>query len=243
MPPAPGLLDSEIVSGFLGGLPKFRPGALGLFLLTVAFTAIVGDQPLGDALRLQPGALMSGGGFWQPLTANFVFPFDSVGFILGTLFTQWIFGSQLESFWGTRKYLTLVLGCGIGGFLVYALVSPYIDALPHGGSTAMDVATLTAFGIVFGKREMSLFGAVSLKARTIAIILVAINVLGPLARGVAWPLAIPWVVAIAGSWLATAQPWRRGGTERRSSSSAPRSPQKKRAKASHLKVVKDDLPN
>jgi membrane associated rhomboid family serine protease len=242
---ASGLLDSSQVSGFLGNLPKFRPGALALFGLTVAATAIIGDQPLGDALRLQPGALMSGAGLWQPFTANFVFPAASVGFILGSLFIQWLFGSELEGFWGTRKYVTLVLGCGTAGFLVYALLSPFIPAVPHGGSTAMDVATLTAFGLVYGSRQMSMFGAVTFKARTLAIVLVAINTLVPLLRGAPWPLAIPWIVAIAGGWLVTAQPWRRGG--RSGSSSTPRSPQKKpsrgRAKPSHLKVVKDDLPN
>jgi hypothetical protein len=135
-----------------------------------------------------------------------------------------------------------VLGCGTAGFLVYALVSPYVPAVPHGGSTAIDVATLTAFGFVYGSRPMSMFGAVAFKARTLAIVLIAINTLVPLARGAPWPLAIPWIVAIAGGWLATTQPWRRGGTQGRSSS-APRSTHKKRAKPSHLKVVKDDLPN
>lgn len=231
------------MSGFLGNLPKFRPGALALVVLTIAATAIVGDQPLGDALRLHPGALVSGGGLWQPITANFVFPATSVGFVIGTLLIQWFVGSQLEGFWGTRKYVTLVLGCGIAGFLVYALVSPYVPAVVHGGSTAMDVAALTAFGVVYGAREMPLFGAVVLKARTIAMILIFINAVVPILRGQPWPLAIPWFVAIAGGWLATAQPWRRGGTARRSSSSTPRSAPKKRAKPSHLKVVKDDLPN
>lgn len=229
----------------MSGLPKFHRGALALFGLTVAATALVGDQPLGDALRLNPGALLVGEGFWQPLTANFVFPADSVGLVIGCLFVQWFIGSRLEEFWGTRKYLTLLIGCGTAGFLVYALLSPWLPSFPHGGSLAMDLAAVTAFGIVFGKRELSLVGAVTLKARTLAIILVVVSVLGPLARGAPWPFVIPWIVAIAGSWLATTQPWRRGVTGGGGSSRAAQKKAKPRAKAkpSHLHVVKDDLPN
>jgi len=228
------------VSGFFSALPKFHRGALTLFLLTVAATAGIGDQPLGALLRLQPGALLGDGAAWQPLTANFVFPADAVGLVIGTLFMQWFIGSPLEGFWGTRKYVTLVLGCGTAGYLAYALLSQWLPAVVHGGSTGMDLAAVTAFGIVYGKRELSLMGAVSVRARTLAIILVVLGLVGPLARGAAWPVVIPWLVAIAGAYLVTAQPWRRGGGTGSTSR-----PAKKRAKAksSHLRVVKPDLPN
>ena len=233
----------------LSGLPKFHRGALALFLLTVAGTALVGDQPLGDALRLQPGALLSGAGLWQPLTANFVFPVDSVGLILGSLFMQWFIGSRLEGFWGTRKYVTLVLGCGFAGYLVYALLSPWLPAVVHGGSTAVDLAAVTAFGVVYGRQELSLVGAVTLRGRTLAMILIALGVLGPLARGAPWPLVIPWLVGVAGAYLVTAQPWKRRdangggrGGGGRGGSNRPAKP-RERAKPSHLRVVKDGLPN
>lgn len=230
------------MSRFLSGLPKFNRGALALFVLTVAATALVGDQPLGEALRLHPGALVTGAGIWQPLTANFVFPADAVGLVLGTLFLQWFVGSQLEEFWGTRKYVTLVLGCGTAGYLVYALVSPWLPQVVHGGSTAMDLAAITAFGIVAGKRQLSLLGAVTLQARTLAMILVALGVLGPLARGAQWPVVIPWLVSIVGAWLTTTQPWRRGNTGGGGRSA--QTPSKRpKAKPSHLRVVKDELPN
>lgn len=220
-------------------LPRFHKGALGLFLLTVALTAFVSDMPVGEQLRVEPGAIFSGGGLWQPITANFVFPGTDIGLLLGTFFAQWLVGSELEAFWGTRRYVTLVLGCGIAGYLVYALLEPVIPGLmPHGGSNAMDAAALAAFGVVFGKRELDIFGVINMRARTLAWIFLPVMMIGPILRGTPWPVVIPWLVASAGAFLVTLQPWRARGD-----GTTPKRP-KPKGKASHLRVVKgEDLLN
>jgi membrane associated rhomboid family serine protease len=217
-------------------LPKFHRGALGIFAVTALVTAIVGDQALAEHLRLQPGQLLSGRGLWQPFTANFVFPEGDAGFLIGTFLIQWFFGSQLEGFWGTRRYLVLVLSCGTLGYLAYALLSPVLPAVPHGGSTAMDLAALTAYGVVFGTRMMSMMGAVTIRARTLAAILVGVSVIAPLLRGAPWPIVVPWLVAIGGALLVATQPWRRAGDSGRVT--RPKSKGKTRAK--HLRVVDRD---
>ncbi|MBX7084078.1 MAG: rhomboid family intramembrane serine protease [Nannocystaceae bacterium] len=218
-------------------LPRFGKGSLALLLLTLAATAILSDQPLGTALRLQPGSLLRGEGVWQPLTANFVYPGDGVGLVIGTLFVQWFFGSPLEAFWGTRRYLVLMIGAGTAGYLVYALLAPVLPPVEHGGSNAMDLAALTAFAVVFGKQELSLLGAVNMRGRTLAGILVVLGVVGPLGRGAQWPVVVPWLVSIAIALLVTLQPWRgrgEGGGGRK----------RAKAKPSHLRVVpKDELLN
>lgn len=217
-------------------LPKFSRGALALVVVTVLVTALLGDRPIATELRLQPEWLLAGRGVWQPLTANFVFPDGGAGLVIGTVLAQWFFGSQLESFWGTRRYLLFALGCGTAGYLAYALVSPFIPAIEHGGSSAMDLATLTAFGVVYGKRTLSMLGAVSIRARTLAAILVGLGVIAPLLRGAPWPIVVPWLVAIAGALLVTLQPWRRTGDSGRVT--RPKSKGKTRAK--HLRVVDRD---
>lgn len=219
-------------------LPRFERGALALFALTLALTALVGDQPIGAMLRVQPGALLHGGGLWQPLTANFVFPGDSVGLVIGTLFSQWLFGSDLERFWGTRRYLTLVVGAGTAGYLVYALLSPWLPELEHGGSSGFDLAAIAAYGVVFGKRELTLFGAANFRGRTLAIILVLLGLVGPVLRGASWATPIPWVISVAIAVLVTTQPWRGRGDR----DGSPRKP-KRKSKATHLKVVPKELLN
>ncbi len=219
------------------GLPKFRRGAFALFLVTVLASALLADQALGRALLLHPGAIWSGQGLWQPITANFIFPDGGVGLVLGTLFIQWFLGSELEGFWGTRKYVALVVGCGVAGHLVSVLLAPLLPtvaSLPVGGSTAMDLAAVTAFGVVFGKRGLRLFGALPLTARGLAWLIGGVTIVSPLARGAPWPVLVPWLVAILGALLVTTQPWRRlrdSGKLRGSRATK---------KRNHLRVVRPD---
>ncbi|MBK6921967.1 MAG: rhomboid family intramembrane serine protease [Deltaproteobacteria bacterium] len=219
-------------------LPRFERGAMALFALTLALSALVGDRPLGAMLRVQPGALLSGAGLWQPFTANFVFPGDGVGLVIGTLFSQWLFGSDLERFWGTRRYVTLVLSAGTAGYLAYALVSPWLPELEHGGSSGFDLAAIAAYGVVFAKRELSLFGAATFRGRTLAIILVLLGLIGPVMRGASWTTPIPWLISVGIALLVTTQPWRRRG-DRDGTTRKPRG----KAKPSHLKVVPKELLN
>lgn len=237
------LLDSCSVPGFASGLPPFRRGSLALFLITLAATALIGDQPLGDALRMHPDEVL-GGAVWQPFTASFVYPADSVGLVIGTLFVQWFFGSMLEGYWGLRKYLTFVIGCSIAGLVVCSLLAPVMPDLVrttvYGGSAGLDLATLTAFGVVFRKERLSLFGAVSLTGGTAALIFGGLNLVGPVARGAPWPIAVPWLVTIIAALLVTTQPWRKGDSDDRRGGQ--RKPKKAKAKPKHLRVV-ESLPN
>lgn len=221
----------------LSNLPKFRRGSLALFAATAVATALLGDQPLGAALRLLPTEVYSGATVWAPLTATFMFPAGGAGLVLGTLMIQWFIGSQLEEFWGTRKYVTLVLGCSVVGYVASTLLGLGVDAVantPIGGSSGMDLATVVAFGVVFGSRQMSLMGAVTFTARTFAIVLGVLGIVSPLARGAPWPVVVPWLVALVTALLVTTQPWRR-----KRSSGKLRGRKKSKARA-NLRVVRPD---
>lgn len=223
--------------GFFAALPKFRRGAFALFVLTVVLSAILADQPVARHLVLDPGGLFRGEGIWQPLTANFIFPEGEVGLVFGTLVVQWFIGSELEGFWGTRKYVALVLGCGIAGYLVSSVLGSFVAAIaavPVGGATPMDLAAVAAFGVLYGKRQVRVLAVLPLSARGLAMLVLVISVLSPLARGAPWPVVLPWLVAIAGAVLVTTQPWRR---LRDSGKLGGRKTRRKRA---HLRVVRPD---
>jgi membrane associated rhomboid family serine protease len=225
-------------------LPRFHRGALGVFLVTVALTLLLADQPLGDALVLHPGAVLRGERPWQPLTANFIYPEGRAGLVLGTLLVQWLVGGQLEAFWGTRKYLVLVVVSGVAGYLASVLLAlgvPLAADTIVGGATPMDLAAIVAFGALMGARTLSLGGVLPLRARTLAIVVAVLAVVSPLARGAPWPLVVPGVVAMLVALLVVTQPWRRlrksgkvGGPKR----NKPRG-------AAHLRVIRpdDDLLN
>ena len=223
------------MSRFLSSLPKFRRGAFGLFIIAAICSALLADQPVAQQLTLTPGALLQGESLWAPITANFLFQEGNLAYLLGTLFIQWFIASELEGFWGMRKYLLLVLGCGTAGYtasVALALAIPTVATTTVGGTTAMDLAAVAAFGVVFGKRPLRLLGALPLSSRGAAILVIVLYILGPLARGAPWPVVLPWIVAMLGAVLVTTQPWRRmrdsgklGGSKKRKS---------------HLRVVPPD---
>ncbi len=235
----PGLLDwlSVATRSAFAGLPRFQRGAFALFVTAALVTAMLGDQPVGRTLLLHPAGLSRGEGLWQPLTAAFIFPEGQGGGLVFTLVVQWFLASSLESFWGTRKYLALVLGCSLAGYVCTALlglVVPAVAAVSIGGAAPLDLAAVVAFGVVYGRRPMQLLGFVPLSARGIAALAVAVAILSPLARGAGWPEILPHLVSMGCALGVTTQPWRR-----LRSSGKVRMGRAGR-KSRHLKVVSDD---
>jgi membrane associated rhomboid family serine protease len=221
----------------LSRLPRFHRGAFGLFLVTVLLTTLVADKPLGDALVLHPGAVLRGEGVWQPFTANFIYPNGLAGLVIGTLLVQWLLAGPLEAYWGTRKYVVLVLGSGVAGYaasVLLALGVPEVAKTIVGGATPMDLAAVVAFGAVMGQRSLSLGGVLPMRARTLAIIIAVLAVVSPLARGAPWPVVVPGVVAMLVALLVVTQPWRR---LRKSGKVGGRGKPKKKA---HLRVIRPD---
>jgi membrane associated rhomboid family serine protease len=82
------------------------------------------------------------GYLWQLFTYMFLHSTRSLGHILFNMLALWMFGSQLEQTWGTRRFLTYYTICGVGAGVCVVLV-----ALLLGGSAS---ATIGASGALFG---------------------------------------------------------------------------------------------
>lgn len=219
-----------------GSLPKFRRGAFTIFLLAAITSAMLGDQPLAHQLVLRPGDVLDGRELWTPLTANFMFPNNELFGLVGTGFFQWFIGSQLEAFWGTKKYVTLVLGAGVAGYIAAVLVgalSSTAAGIEVGGSVPMDLAAITAFGFVFANRHVRLLASLPLSVKGFSLLLVGLSLVIPLLRGSPWPAMVPVAVAVAVAAAAVTQPWRRLRDSGKLKGPA-------KAKKRHLKVVKPD---
>lgn len=217
-------------------LPKFGRGSFGIFLAAAVLSAMLGDQPIAHQLVLLPGDVLAGRELWTPLTANFMFPNNELIGLLGTGFAQWFIGSQLEAFWGTKKYVTLVLGAGVAGYVGAVLVgalSTTAAGIEVGGSVAMDLAAITAFGFVFANRQLRLLASLPLGVKGFTLLLVGLSLVIPLLRGSPWPVIVPLVVAVAVAAAAVTQPWRRLRDSGKLGGSS-------RAKKRHLKVVRPD---
>lgn len=56
---------------------------------------------------------------WQLVTHMFLH--GDFGHILGNMFGLWMFGSVLENLWGSKRFLTFYLICGLGAALIHLL--------------------------------------------------------------------------------------------------------------------------
>lgn len=129
----------------------------------------------GEAIVFQP---------WQLLSYGFLH--GNTTHLLFNLFALWMFGSELERFWGARPYLLFVLlsivGAGLAQLLVAALTgNPY----PTIGISGGVFGVLLGYGLMFPNRTvMLLIPPIPMKARTLVILYALLELgLGVFARG------------------------------------------------------------
>lgn len=226
-------------------LPRFRRGAFALFALTFVVTMLLGDRPVADAFTLEPGAVLGGREWWTPLSTLFRYP-EGLGLLglMWTLIIQWVIGSRLEGFWGTTRYLVMVLVAGLLGYaamLGLALAVPAASTLSFAGAAPIDVAAALAFSIVFARETMQ-FGSKEVSPILIGGIAGALALSFPMVVAMvagtpaaqAWPTVIPGAVAGLVA-VAFVQPWRKRNNSGKVG----------RGKKAHLRVVRtaDDMLN
>jgi rhomboid protease GluP len=134
------------------------------------------------------------GEVWQPVTALFVH-LDVLSLIFN-LIGLWYVGAFIERTHGTRRFLQLFFVSGILAFVAVGLLLPFKSYGLADGCSYSVLALFVAFGRMYGRTPVQVFGALAMQARFLAIILVAWAVLADLTRG-------DWA-GLAGTAVATA---------------------------------------
>ena len=93
---------------------------------------------------------------WQLVTYIFLHDTNQFFHILFNMLALWMFGSELESVWGTRQFTKFFFICGIGAGLLTVLLSPNSPGTTIGASGAI-YGILAAYGILFPNRTIILF--------------------------------------------------------------------------------------
>ena len=129
-------------------VPGFPKGVKWLLISNVAvfiigyFTGLIQiDGPLSH-LMLFPDQVVKKFAVWQLVT--YLFLHGGFGHIIWNMLALWMFGADLESVWGTRKFLRFYFYCGIGAGICVVLAN-YI--LPWGKP---QVPTIGSSGAIFG---------------------------------------------------------------------------------------------
>jgi len=156
---------------------------ISLFVLYYVVIRVIPDlTPAFVTLSLAPIAVLQHFAVWQ--LGTYMFLHDPIGFghILFNMLTLWMFGSDLERDWGTKRFLTYYFICGAGAGVcdvVFNAAFGSLDTRTIGASGAI-YGLLLAFGLLYPDRMVLFSFLFPIKAKYFVLILGAIAFLSSL---------------------------------------------------------------
>jgi membrane associated rhomboid family serine protease len=163
--------------GFEGsGMPEMVKNLLIANGAVFAIQLLMGNSdPMIGLFGLVPNDLWTHYRFWQWFT--YMFLHGSLWHIGMNMYVLWMFGSDIERMWGSRAFLRYYLISGIGAGILYSLVN-FHSVIPTIGASGAVYALLVAFAVLFPNRQiMMIFPPVVMKARTMVMIFLGIELL------------------------------------------------------------------
>jgi membrane associated rhomboid family serine protease len=110
--------------------------------------------------------------FWQ--FGTYIFLHASLFHLLFNLFALWMFGSELERLWGTRRFIRYFMITGVGAGICYAIVRPSQWSPVIGASGAI-YGILLAYGLIFPNRMVYVWFLFPIRAKYFVMIFGAIE--------------------------------------------------------------------
>ena len=149
-------------------MPTIPPATKALMLICTAVYFLEQLVHFGGVFALWP---LASGLFWPWQVVTYAFLHASVMHLFFNMLGLWMFGSELERVWGSRRYLAFLLA----GVLAAAAAQLAVTALlgsnvPTVGASGGLYALLLAFGMLFPNQViMPLFPPIPMKARTFVV--------------------------------------------------------------------------
>ena len=104
---------------------------------------------------------------WQPIT--YMFMHGDFFHIFFNMWGVWMFGTQLENLWGSKRFLKFYLLTGIGAGILHFILFP--GPIPLVGASGALFGLLLGFGMMFPNAQLMLiFLPVPIKAKYFVII-------------------------------------------------------------------------
>jgi len=125
---------------------------------------------------------------WQLFT--YMFLHFGLWHLLINMFIVWMFGSTLESVWGSRKFLRYYLACGLGGAVFSFLFAYNAQTL---GASAAGFGLLLAYAMLFPDNLIYIWFLFPVKAKHLVLFLAALE----LVQGVSGPKGVGGIAYFA----------------------------------------------
>src|SRR5579863_200969 len=147
------------VPGFPRGVKWLLISNVAIFLLDFFIRLTELHGPIIVLFGLTPAAVVREFAVWQLVT--YLFLHGGIGHILWNMLALWMFGADLESVWGTRRFLQFYFFCGIGAGICVVLFNYLLPwgnpGLPTIGSSGAIFGIMMAYAMLYPTRTI-LFG-------------------------------------------------------------------------------------
>ncbi|MGD0459333.1 MAG: rhomboid family intramembrane serine protease, partial [Terriglobia bacterium] len=159
--------------------PPLTPVVKQLIIITTAVFAVtyIPQQIFGWStpyawLALRPDDVLHRLYVWELVT--YLFLHGGFFHILFNMFALWMFGSDLESLWGPRKFLSYYFLTGIGAGICDVLLNGIFFSSNHTatiGASGAIYGLLLAYGMLFPDRPIYLYLIIPIKAKWFVVIM------------------------------------------------------------------------
>jgi membrane associated rhomboid family serine protease len=165
-------------------MPKITPVVMWLLIINVAvFILTFLITPIAKFFfqwfSVYPATLGTSLQLWRLVTYQFLHSTRGFGHIFWNMIGLYFFGTMLEPFWGSRKFLIFYLVCGAAGGVLYPLLVliGWLGIGPLVGASGAILGVLTAVAILFPTSRLFVLGTFPIKVRIIAIAFLVISIL------------------------------------------------------------------
>jgi membrane associated rhomboid family serine protease len=140
---------------------------IAVFVLQV-FSHLLGSNAIALYFGLIPARVTEDLMLWQFVT--YMFLHGGVFHIFFNMLTLFMFGNDLERYWGTRRFLNYYFITGIGAGVCSWIVSMHSEAVIIGASGAI-YGLLLAYGVTYPNRIVYLNFLLPLKVKWLVIVM------------------------------------------------------------------------
>ena len=158
-----------------GGLnfkPQFSQSVIKTLISINAALFLIRYLMVGQFDMLNLG-LSSDPEIWQPITYMFVH--GDFFHIFMNMFVLWMFGTEMESIWGGKKFLQYYLCTGIGSGLVWLMFNYGRNYSILIGASGAIYGILLAYGLMFPNRKVLIYFLFPIKVKYFVAILALIS--------------------------------------------------------------------
>jgi membrane associated rhomboid family serine protease len=163
---------------------------------------LIGLATLPDGQPVRYSVLMQFGSFtvadavyriqiWRFISFQFLHDQQALSHILFNMFALYMFGGLIEQFLGRRRFLAFYLICGIGGGVMYVVLtmlgffgaSAQLVYRPLVGASAGIFGLLVASAAIAPNATVLLWGSIPIKLKTFAYVMLGVAVFTIFSRG------------------------------------------------------------